>query len=535
MTQSDTLMTLQVVNVATYALRADFWGYFGILKKLPTRSVETESTSAFYAGRSRVQVFFPRKEIEHRQILLTSIPDAFGDWGGWFSVVYGVFYILFGSPRLDPFGLVALFFMTNKTKRKILKAYGPLPHQSPSPYGPDADTSRRMSNSSTMTSMSSYGTDSTTYSQMSPTTPSDYSKMASPNIPYQTQRMVDQRFRRLERMLSEYYLNMPTDDLQQEEEERDAGLIFYGYTKVRDVLSREFVLQITEMPRSSFNDIMSFPDTMMCSTGTRLRGSSSLVDVNNNNITVTMINITEVPQQMYHDLCNKHAWLTIFSTKNQLVNVTQNEDNVFNILLGFLPEVNAVTNIQTFVLRKDFWGLLGETEEVPKRSVSAVGSSFFRSGGSKVEIYMPKKEIHQKQIPDPTLYNHQMSPTYPGQHSPASLMSPGSEYFKPGEQLTQPQHQQVQRMMDSRFRRLERMLSDYYLEMPTIEDEVEAEKASQGAMGRFWDGIRGHRRQDHSSIPDNSSYYGPPLSGHDPYHDQVPLRAFDAKTMPRES
>ncbi|KAG0027705.1 hypothetical protein BGZ81_005345 [Podila clonocystis] len=370
---------------------------------------------------------------------------------------------------------------------------------------------------------------------------------------------------------------------------------------------------------------MSFPDIMMCSTGTRLRGSSGFVDVNNNNITVTMINITDVPQQMYHDLCNKHAWLTIFSTKNQLVNVTQNEDNIYNILLGYLPEVNAVTNIQTLVLRKDFWGLLGETEEVPKRSVSAVGSSFFRSGGSKIEIYMPKKEIHQKQIPltslsdalaewggwfsvvwgvfyfffgsprldpfgliamlfmsnktkrrilkaygplpnqsppqnvpdsgpgrsrlstsstfssissygsDPALYNHQMSPTYPSQHSPASLMSPGSEYFKPGEQLTQPQHQQVQRMMDSRFRRLERMLSEYYLEMPTIEDEVEAEKASQGVMGRFWDGIRGRRRQVHSSIPDNSSYYGPPLSGHDPYHDQVPLRAFDAKTMPRES
>lgn len=79
------------------------------------------------------------------------------------------------------------------------------------------------------------------------------------------------------------------------------------------------------------------------------------------------------------------------------------------------------------------------------------------------------------------------------------------------------------------------MLSEYYLEMPTIEDEVEAEKASQGAMGRFWDRLRGRRRQGHTSIPDNNSYYGPPLGGHDPYHDQVPLRAFDPKSMPRES
>lgn len=297
--------------------------------------------------------------------------------------------------------------------------------------------------------------------------------------------------------------------------------MYYGYTKVRDILTREFVLQITEMPRSSFGDVMSFPDIMMCSTGTRLRNSSRLLDVNNNQINITMINLTAVPQQMYHDLCNKHAWLTIFSTKNQLVNVTQNEDSIYNIMLDALPDVNEVnyfgrlrfllramgnvtedsspvnlmklrwycavlsyifgnftlgsmlhltvsacipsnlvstktrcntcclhppsplkkmitllddnpfltgknvphevwsdmwdnnfgisqnyttlqiqvTNVQTFVLRKDFWGLFGETEDVPKRSVSSVGSSFFRSGGSQVDIYLPKKEIHLKQIP----------------------------------------------------------------------------------------------------------------------------------------
>lgn len=109
--------------------------------------------------------------------------------------------------------------MTNKAKRKILKAYGPLPQQLNNPYRPNADPSRRMSNSSTMTSMSSYSKDPTMYNQKSPTTSGDYSKMAAHNIPCQTQRMVDQRFRRLERMLSEYYLNMPADDLQKEEEE----------------------------------------------------------------------------------------------------------------------------------------------------------------------------------------------------------------------------------------------------------------------------------------------------------------------------
>ncbi|KAG0356884.1 hypothetical protein BG005_004148 [Podila minutissima] len=155
--------------------------------------------------------------MEHTQILVTSIPSAFASWGGWFSVVWGVFYILFGSPRLDPFGLVALCFMTNKAKRKILKAYGPLPQQPPSTHGPDADPSRRMSNVSNI-SVSSFATDPIMHDQMSPIAPGDYSKMAIQNIPHQTQRMVDQRFRRLERMLSEFYLNMPTDDLQEEEE-----------------------------------------------------------------------------------------------------------------------------------------------------------------------------------------------------------------------------------------------------------------------------------------------------------------------------
>ncbi|KAI9232439.1 MAG: hypothetical protein BYD32DRAFT_455452 [Podila humilis] len=451
----------------------------------------------------------------------------------------------------------------------------------------------------------------------------------------------------------------------------NAGLIYYGYTKVRDILSRDFFLQVTEMPRSYFNNTMSFPDIMMCSTGTTLNSASSLVDIHGNEISYTHIPVQNATQQMYRDLCNDHIWLSIISTKNELVNMTQNEDSIFVISLAPLPNVTTeyfswfyiapnynnpfltgkevphevwsdlwdnhfsisqnfttleiqVANVQTLVLRNDFWGLFGETEKEPKHTVSAIGSSFFHSGGSQIEIYLPKKEIHRKQIPltsipsafaewggwfsvvwgvfyvffgsprldpfglvamffmsnktkrrilkaygplpqqsppqtepdsspnrprmstsstfssitsygsDPTLYNHPMSPTRPGQHSPASLMSPGSEYFKPGEQLTQQQHQQVQRMMDSRLRRLERMLSEYYLEMPTIEDEMEAEKASQSAMGRLWDGLRGHRRQDHTTIGDNSSYYGPSLGGHDPFHDQVPLRAFDQKSMPRE-
>ncbi|KAF9211325.1 hypothetical protein BGZ59_008233 [Podila verticillata] len=248
-TQDNTLMTVQAVNVETYALRSDIWGYFGSLYKVPQRSVQTENTSAYYSGQSRIQIFFPKEEIVQRQILLTSIPSAFADWGGWFSVVWSLFYILFGSPRLDPFGLVALLFMTNKAKRKILKAYGPLPQQPIRPDGPDDPFQHRMSTTSTATSISSFASDPTLYnkmsptysissSQFSPTSPGDYSKISvQQHSHYHTQPMMGQRFRRLERRLSEFYLNMRTDDLQDKEEGEKRGWFWRGRRSLSSVES----------------------------------------------------------------------------------------------------------------------------------------------------------------------------------------------------------------------------------------------------------------------------------------------------------
>lgn len=67
--QDNTLINVQVVNVETYALRSDFWGYFGSLHKVPQRSVQTESTSTYYSGPTKIQIFFPKKEISQKQIL----------------------------------------------------------------------------------------------------------------------------------------------------------------------------------------------------------------------------------------------------------------------------------------------------------------------------------------------------------------------------------------------------------------------------------------------------------------------------------
>lgn len=126
---------------------------------------------------------------------------------------------------------------------------------------------------------------------------------------------------------------------------KDAGLIFYGYTKIRDILSRDFFLQVTEMPRSYFNNIMSFPDIMMCSTGTMLKGTSPLVDVHGNDISFTPISVQNATQQMYRDLCNDHIRLYILSTKNELMNMTQNEDSIFVMTLAPLPNVTEVNSL----------------------------------------------------------------------------------------------------------------------------------------------------------------------------------------------
>ncbi|KAG0348232.1 hypothetical protein BG004_005628 [Podila humilis] len=229
-------VSVQIMNVLTYELRDDFWAYFGSIKPKPRRKVLTRPSSYVHGGGSRVDIGLPKFEMHYKQIPITSIPSAFADWGGAFSVVWGVFYILFGAPRLDPFGLIGILFMTKKSKRKIMRAYGPLQQKPEYPGGPDADgrAQRRMSTSSSASSMFSHATSPTIYQPYgSPPFPQTPSTMPSglEHDPKQisiqqqlhkqqseSQQRLDERFRRLERMLSEFYLNMPADKMIEEEE-----------------------------------------------------------------------------------------------------------------------------------------------------------------------------------------------------------------------------------------------------------------------------------------------------------------------------
>jgi hypothetical protein len=57
-----------------------------------------------------------------------------------------------------------------------------------------------------------------------------------------------------------------------------------------------------------------------------------------------------------------------------------------------------IINVKTTVLKEGLLGYFGQTEDVPKLTVSTEGSTYYRTGHSRAVIYFPKKEIEQKQI-----------------------------------------------------------------------------------------------------------------------------------------
>ncbi|KFH63853.1 hypothetical protein MVEG_10546 [Podila verticillata NRRL 6337] len=118
-----------------------------------------------------------------------------------------------------------------------------------------------------------------------------------------------------------------------------------------------------------------------------------------------------------------------------------------------------------------------------------------------------------------------MSPTYSISSSQFSPTSPG-DYSKISVQ--QHSHYHTQPMMGQRFRRLERRLSEFYLNIRTddLQDKEEGEK-----RGWFWRGRRSLSSVE--SDKNGDEYFGADLGG-DPYHDQIPLRGYDPRTMARE-
>ncbi|KAG0221342.1 hypothetical protein BGX31_009981 [Mortierella sp. GBA43] len=64
----------------------------------------------------------------NEEVLLMSVPDALASWGGVFSLVVTVFYVLFGSRQMSPFGVIQTYLLSTSTKKAVKNVYGKRVH-----------------------------------------------------------------------------------------------------------------------------------------------------------------------------------------------------------------------------------------------------------------------------------------------------------------------------------------------------------------------------------------------------------------------
>ncbi|KAF9353723.1 hypothetical protein BGX26_008516 [Mortierella sp. AD094] len=152
----------------TRVLRNDFWGYFNQYNDSATEYMLTSSLDYnFSPGETWMGLYPPTMMVENKQVLIMSFMDALASWGGAFSIVFGLFFVLFGVRPLSPFGLIQKYLMRDSTKANISKIYGNWKKDRDGYYREDrggggGNRDSRMSISSSHTSLSgldSVGTD----------------------------------------------------------------------------------------------------------------------------------------------------------------------------------------------------------------------------------------------------------------------------------------------------------------------------------------------------------------------------------------
>ncbi|KAF9983210.1 hypothetical protein BGZ75_005316 [Mortierella antarctica] len=131
-TEPDPSQPKNIDDDETYLRRTDIWGLLGSDIDQPEYSVLVSSAlMPLGTPYSALNVVFPTTNLVYRQKLITTIPTAFSSWGGAFSVIYGVLYFLFGSPRADPFGVVGTYVFGKRNKDKLSHDYPALTENEP--------------------------------------------------------------------------------------------------------------------------------------------------------------------------------------------------------------------------------------------------------------------------------------------------------------------------------------------------------------------------------------------------------------------
>ncbi|KAF9355427.1 hypothetical protein BGX26_006577 [Mortierella sp. AD094] len=207
--QKSTGLTIRINNAQTNLTRTDLWGLLNYFQPYPLYTVETKGFSFNQPERALIQIAVPTSSIKQSQRLITTIPNALTSWGGPFSVVWGVFYALFGSPRMNPFGLIAIYCFGRKTKRNIAEVYGSwrrekLDEDDGGQYGVKQSTTSR-------------DRPRTHYPDLRPELNTSTTMSPDQDYPWKLRQhrhnqVTESKIKELEGLLKEYYLNMELID-----------------------------------------------------------------------------------------------------------------------------------------------------------------------------------------------------------------------------------------------------------------------------------------------------------------------------------
>ncbi|KAF9102400.1 hypothetical protein BGX29_004630 [Mortierella sp. GBA35] len=72
-------------------------GLFGPYKEVPRYSVFSKVDPVPEAYDVGINIMIPLSSINETQILITTIPSVFADWGGAFSAAWAIYYFFFGA------------------------------------------------------------------------------------------------------------------------------------------------------------------------------------------------------------------------------------------------------------------------------------------------------------------------------------------------------------------------------------------------------------------------------------------------------
>ncbi|KAF9435612.1 hypothetical protein BGZ76_005899 [Entomortierella beljakovae] len=116
--QSITRITPELITTRT--LRTDFRGLFGVYNETGTSyAVASRGTTSYVFNFTGVGMTFPSRETLGEEVLVVSAPVAISSWGGAFSLIVSIFFLLFGDRPFSPFGIIQKYIMKSSTKKKI--------------------------------------------------------------------------------------------------------------------------------------------------------------------------------------------------------------------------------------------------------------------------------------------------------------------------------------------------------------------------------------------------------------------------------